>query len=231
MTTTKYSGFVCDGVPITAVSSILRSDNKHKSGRKSAALTCRSASAKQMFATDRGIKVHRAVNTFLSTGEVDLEEKHFPYFRNIYEQLEVLEPTDIIWNEGPVLPEHQHLRQGEYSCVWDSKRGYGGVPDLIATIGSVRCLFEWKTSHDLYQSSYKYKDFKNYSKYLKYSHAAMQVAAYSNCVEKTMGIKIDCGIIITATRDESQLFIVDEQLPKYLKDFHKLNSAYRKQHF
>ena len=54
-----------------------------------------------MFATDSGIKVHRAINTFLSTGEVDLEEKHFPYFRNIYEQLEVLEPPDIIWNEGP----------------------------------------------------------------------------------------------------------------------------------
>ena len=106
-------------MPITAVSSILRSDNKHKSGRKSAALSSRNASAKQMFATDSGIKVHRAINTFLSTGEVDLEEKHFPYFRNIYEQLEVLEPPDIIWNEGPVRPEHQHLRQGEYSSVWD----------------------------------------------------------------------------------------------------------------
>ncbi len=230
MKTEYRSGYVCDGVPITAVTSILKSDSRHKSGKKSSALSNQGkVSARNMFATNRGLAVHRAVNTFLSTGEVDLEEKYFPYFNNIYEQLQHLNITDILWNEGPVAPQLQHLQQGEHACVWDKKRKYGGCPDVVGSISGLRCLLEWKTAGELFQDSYRYKDFKNYSNYLKYTHAAQQVAAYKNCFEKTTGIDIDLCIIVVATRDDSQLFYVENDvLPKHLKDFHKLNSAYQK---
>ena len=51
----------------------------------------------------------------------------------------------------------------------------------------------------------------------------MQIAAYGKAFSDTTQIPIEAGIIINATRDEGQLFVVDKpDLKKLLTKIHKL---------
>ena len=127
------------------------------------------------------------------------------------------------WIDGPVTDDLKHLQQGELAAVWNKRYGHAGKPDLVANIGGVNTVVEFKTSDQLWQSHYRFKDFANYQPYFKYAQAQMQIAAYGKAFSDTTKIPIEAGIIINAIRDEGQLFIVDKpDLKKSLTKFHKL---------
>ena len=66
-------------------------------------------------------------------------------------------------------------------------------------------------------------NFRNYSNWWKFHQASMQTASYSKAYEMTTNRTIDVGIIIVATRDDSQLFVMEKpQLKGALTKFHKL---------
>ncbi len=224
--TNRILGFECDGVVLPSVSAILKSDSKHKTNRKSNGLrNSEKQSAYESFATERGLAVHAAARSYLRDGEADLEEKFFPFFRNIQSKLEILD-LEPYWAEEPVIPQLMHLKNNGCSAVWDNDNRYCGTPDYVGKVGGVPCVIEFKTSDNLYQTQY-HKDFKTYNNWFKFSQAAMQSAAYANAFSKTTGIEVNTAIIIVATRDEGQLFILEgEQFIYQLTKFHKLAKEY-----
>lgn len=214
--------YCCDGTILPSVSTILKSDPKHKTFKKSLGAAGAEQSRRSLFAKERGLEVHAAARRFIRTGEVDLAEKYFPYWTNIQKSLSLLEPGKIWWADGPADDSLQHLQQGEHSAVWDKQHKYVGCPDLVADCGGVRILAEVKTSDTLFDSTYK-MDFKSYGSFFRFHQASMQVACYISAFEKTTGITIDAGVIVVGTRDESQLFILEKpELQKALKKFLKL---------
>ena len=125
------------------------------------------------------------------------------------------------WIEGPVTDDLKHLQQGEFAAVWNKRYGHAGNPDLVATIGGVNTVVEFKTGDLLWQSHYRFKDFTNYQPYFKYAQAQMQIATYGKAFSDTTKIPIEAGIIINAIRDEGQLFVPDKpDLKKSLTKFH-----------
>ncbi len=218
-----HTGFLCDGVQCNSVSKILKSDSKNKTSKKASAVAkSKGVSARSHFATQRGIAVHQAARDFLKHGEIDLPAKYYPYWDNIWKSLSMLD-IDPYWIEGPVLDSLSHLRQGEWSAVWNKRYKYAGSPDLVANIGGVNTIVEFKTSDLFWQDRYVFKDFKHYTNWHKYSQAAMQTAAYAKAFTQTTGIAVDTSIIINATRDDSQMFIIERPtLKKHLTKFHTL---------
>lgn len=218
-----HTGFLCDGVQCHSVSKILKSDLKNKTSKKASAVAkSKGLSAYSRFQTERGLAVHQAARDFLKHGEIDLPSKYYPYWENIWKSLSIL---DIVpwWIEGPVVDSLSHLQQGDWSAVWNKRYQYAGSPDLVAKVGGVSCVVEFKTSDLLWQNRYIYKDFKHYTNWHKYNQAAMQVSAYSKAFTETTAIPIDAAIIINATREESQLFVLEKpDLKKHLTKFHTL---------
>ena len=211
------SGYRCDGELLPSVSSILRSDPKYTNFNSSLGARRGSYSSSE-YANDRGHHVHNAARKYLITGEVDLPERYFDYWEHMHQQLMLLNLTDIIWAEQPLLPELKHLQNGDQSCVWNSKYKYCGCPDLVGSVGGVRALCEFKTSTMLFRDNYL-KDFSLYASWFLYHQASMQVAAYAKAFEKLTKIPIDVGIIIVATPSDSQLFVLEKP---------QLNSAFKK---
>lgn len=218
-----HSGFVCDGIPCISISRLLKSDSKNKTSKKASALAkSKGISAHSRFQAERGVAVHQAARDFLKDGEIDLPAKYYPYWENIWKSLSLLD-IDPFWIEGPVIDSLSHLQQGIYSAVWNKRYQYAGSPDLVANIGGVNCVVEFKTSDLLWQDRYVFKDFKHYTNWHKYSQAAMQTAAYAKAFTQTTGIAVDTAIIINATRDDSQMFIIERpELKKHLTKFHTL---------
>lgn len=215
--------YECDGVILPSVSTILKADSKYSQARKSrGASALQPGTARFGFAKQRGIEVHSAARKFIRTGEVDLSPKYFPYWQGIHKQLSILDLTDIEWADGPNIPELQHLRDGDNSAVWNLKQKYVGCPDLVANLGGLRTLIEFKTSDELHMSTYD-MNFKNYSSWWRHNQARMQVGGYSVAYEMTTGLPIEAAAIIVATRDDSQLFILERpDIDKAVVKFHKL---------
>ena len=232
MTITQFQGrFTVDGLPFTSVSSIIKTDQRLVQGNRSRALANKSKQqSKTKSATARGIAVHSAVRQFLRTGECDLDPAYYDYFSGIQDWLTRLD-LETWWAETPVLDELQHLQQGPSAAVWCEKYRYIGVPDWVGKVGGVGCVLEFKTSDTLYRSNYNHKQFRQYAEWVKFHHAAMQVAAYANAWKETTDMDIDAGIIINSTPNECQLFIIErEEMKKMLSAFHKLCRDYRKIH-
>ena len=231
MTISQFSGkFAVDGLPYTSVSSIIKTDTKIIQGRKSKALSKSHNHNKQLSATARGTAVHGAVRQFIRTGECDLDPAYYEYFSGIQDCLSHLD-IEPYWVEGPVVDEYKHLQQGNSAAIWCEKYRYIGIPDLVGKIGGVPCVVEFKTSDTLYRDNYNYKEFKQYSEWVKHHQAGMQVAAYANAWKQTTGMEINTGVIINSTPSDTQLFIIErDTMKKKLTAFHKLCREYRKIH-
>lgn len=173
--------------------------------------------------------MHAAMRRYLKTGRVDdLSEDFFPYWEQMHEATTALDLREPLWIEGPVTAEFQHLQQGEHAIVWSKKLGYGGTPDVVTSVGGVPVVVEFKTSDCLFQDHYTFKQFDTYA-WMKFKHAALQCAAYRNAFTETTGLPIDAAIIIVATKDEHQTFVLEaDRLNKSLKDFHKMARAFNK---
>lgn len=219
--------YKCDGVILPSVSTILRSDPKFQQARKSrGASALQPGTARFGFAKQRGIEVHSAARKFIRTGEVDLSPKFYPYWEGIQKQLSLLDLTKVEWVEGPAIPELQHLRDGDNSAVWNLKQKYCGCPDLVANLGGLRTLVEFKTSDELHMATYD-MNFKNYSSWWRHSQSRMQVGSYCTAYEMTTGRPIEAAAIVVATRDDSQLFIMErDAIDKATQKFHKLAKSF-----
>ena len=226
-----YSGFKCNGNILPSVSSILSSDDKHISRRKSAGIgRSKDDCIKSSDGRSRGLSIHQSVNRFLLTGETDIDERYLNFWNGIYKQLQILDIHDIYFAERPQKSELSHLANGDYACIWSDRYKFAGIPDLVCNLSGVNCVVEFKTSSHLYTKNYDRRKFKTYHQWYSYSQAATQVSAYGKAFTEQTGIKIEAGIIINATRDDSQLFIVDgDEMSKRFKKFVTLTNKYNKQ--
>ena len=230
--TTTYSGFSCNGRLLPSVTTILSSDDKHIARRKSAGIDKSKANINK--ATDgrqRGISIHQSINRYLLTGEADIDPQYLPFWDGAYKQLQLLDIHQIYFAERPQLPELNHLANGDYACVWSDRYKFAGIPDLVANISGVNCTVEFKTSSNLFTKFYDRRKFREYHQWHSYSLAAAQVSAYGQAFTEQTGIKIDAGIVINTTQNDSQLFIVDgDEMKSRFKKFVTLTNKYNKHH-
>ncbi|QNI53360.1 PD-(D/E)XK nuclease superfamily protein [Synechococcus sp. BIOS-E4-1] len=228
--TIAYQGFVVDGEAYPSVSSIIKSDPKHKQSKKSACLANQGKKKQhQLNSTNRGLAVHNACRQYLKTGECDLDPAYFKYFDPVHDLLKTLD-LKLWWAEGPVLEELNHLRSGDKSAVWSNKpHKYIGIPDAAGLVGGVPCLLEFKTSTLPIRSNYNPKQFNQYSEWVRYSCAAQQVSAYIHAWNQRIKSRpIHTGLIINSTPEGAQLFIVEKgEVKKRLASFHKLCKEYK----
>ena len=228
MTTTLFSGkFAVDGRPYTSVSSIIKTDTKIVQGKKSRAASGKAANlSKHLSATARGTAVHKPVRKFIRIGECDLELCYFDYFSGIQDWLSCLD-LEPYWAEGPMLEKYQHLQQGPSAAVWCDKYRYIGVPDFVGKLGGVPVVMEFKTSDYLYRDDYDFRQFKQYSDWVRHYNAGMEVAAYANVWNQTTADDIHKGVVINSTPEACQLFIIERDImKKKLTAFHKLCKEY-----
>jgi hypothetical protein len=230
--TTSYSGFSCNGNILPSVTTILSSDDKHIARRKSAGIGKSKANLNK--ANDgrvRGLSIHQSVNQYLLTGEADVDPKYLPYWNGLYEQLQHLDLHKIYFAERPQLPELSHLANGDYACVWSDKYKFAGIPDLVANVGGVNCVIDFKTSTNLFTKYYDRRNFREYHQWHSYANSAAQVAAYGQAFQEQTGIKIDAGIVINTTPDTSQLFVIDgDEMKSRFKKFITLTNKFHKHH-
>lgn len=228
--TIAYSGFKCNGNILPSVTTILSSDDKHIARRKSAGIGKSKGNIdKASDGRQRGLSIHQSVNHYLLTGETDVEEQHLVYWGGVYKQLQHLDIHQIYFAERPQLPELDHLANGDYACIWSDKYKFAGIPDLVANVSGVNCVVEFKTSSNLYAKYYDRRKFKEYHQWHSYAQAAAQVSAYGKAFTEQTEIRIDAGIIINATQNDSQLFIVDgDEMQSRFKKFVTLANKYNK---
>ena len=135
---------------MSAVTSILRSDEKLAASKKSrAAFRNKDDSARSKFATSRAIAAHSAMRQYLRKGQVDdLHPQYYPFFENLHNEVARLDLKDHLWIEGPVVDELSHLQNGMHAAVWNKKYRYAGCPDVVSHTGGSRVVIEFKTTTD-----------------------------------------------------------------------------------
>ena len=231
MQSNNHGPILVDGECYPSVSKILASDPKKKSFYKSRGLKKRTRSPGSSETVEagriRGRSLHECFSDYITTGEADVPPLYYEHWAQLHELISSFDITDLQWAERPLAPEHSKFQQGDTAVIYSKKSKYLGKPDLIASLGGVPCIWEIKTSNDLYSKNYDYTKFISYSSFLPYCHAALQVGAYRKAWAECTGQQIDTGIIINVTKNDSQLFIVERpELLSRQKSFTKLAKDY-----
>ncbi len=222
-----------DGVAYPSVSTILASDPKRKTFFKSrGARGVQPNDDSRRTSTQRGITLHKCFNDYLLTGEADIPPIYLDYWRQLQEAIGCM-TIKPIWAEGPILPKHQHFRNGNKSLIWSKRHRYLGCPDLIGNFEGVDAVCEIKTSKSPYTKNYDRNDFRSYGSWFSYYSSALQVASYSGAWAEATGNRINTGLVINVMPDSYQLFIIEgpemkSRLTKFrslAKDYHKGEDA------
>ena len=174
-------------------------------------------------AAARGTKVHSLMEEFLLGRDRDpqIDDPEIADFWNgLPENLGKLE--NIIWAENPAKPEDFEWTMGGdgVSRVWhpgikeNKNWGWAGTPDIVAEYKGKLVLGDLKTSNGPYYSRWPGRNTpsKEYGKmragFMKYTKCQMQMAAYALALEHTIGIIPELVMTFVATRDASQVFVI-----------------------
>ena len=174
-------------------------------------------------AAARGTKVHSLMEEYLLGIEKNptLEDEEIAQFWDgLPENLDKLER--VVWAENPVNPSDFSWTMGGdgISRVWhpgvkeNETWGWAGAPDIVAEYKGKTVLGDLKTSNGLYYGRWpgpetpKNEYAMRRSGFMKYQKCMMQMGAYAMALEHTIGIDPELLMIFVATRERSQVFVV-----------------------
>ena len=174
-------------------------------------------------AAARGTKVHSLMEEFLlgRDKEPQIDDPEISdFWKGLPENLEKLE--NVVWAENPARPEDFEWTMGGdgVSRVWhpgvkeNKNWGWAGTPDIVAEYKGKVVLGDLKTSNGPYYSRWPGRDTpsKEYGKrragFMKYTKCQMQMAAYALALEHTVGIIPELVMTFVATREASQVFVI-----------------------
>jgi len=174
-------------------------------------------------AAARGTKVHALMENFLlgSDREPEIEDEEIAAFWDgLPQNLEKLE--NVVWAENPSNPDDFSWVVGGdgVSRVWHpgvNKKenwGWAGTPDIVAEYKGKVVLGDLKTSNGPYYARWPNKDTPRNvygmqrAGFMKYSKCQMQMAAYALALEHTINIKPELIMTFVATKDRSQVFVI-----------------------
>jgi len=168
-------------------------------------------------AAKRGSAVHAAAEAYIRGKEIEIEEEYLPFWDGISQHLDKFD--SFIWSEMPLRPEWKYCTgEDGISRVWSHKYQYCGCPDLVGIRNGTYIIADFKTSNQPYSRYYPRgkEDRSRFTGWNKFNKCAMQLAAYAQALDETLGINIDCAQIIVSTPEIDQSFIIThEELERY----------------
>jgi len=168
-------------------------------------------------AAKRGSAVHAAAEAYIRGKEIEIEEEYLPFWDGISQHLDKFD--SFIWSEMPLRPEWKYCTgEDGISRVWSHKYQYCGCPDLVGIRNGTYIIADFKTSNQPYSRYYPRgkEDRSRFTGWNKFNKCAMQLAAYAQALDETLGINIDCAQIIVSTPEIDQSFIItQEELERY----------------
>ena len=168
-------------------------------------------------AAKRGSAVHQACEDYIRGKEITIEEEYQPFWTGISQHLDKFD--EFIWSEMPLRPAWKFCTgEDGISRVWSHKYEYCGCPDLVGIRNGTVIIADFKTSNQPYSRYYpKGKDDRSrFTGWNKFNKCAMQLAAYAQALDETLGIRVECGQIIVSTPEIDQSFMLTtEELERY----------------
>ena len=174
-------------------------------------------------AAARGTKVHSLMEEYLLgvNKEPQIENPEIAEFWDgLSDNLDKLE--NVVWAENPANPDDYGWTMGGdgISRVWhpgvdkNQTQGWAGAPDIVAEYRGQLVLGDLKTSNGPYYSRWPGSDTpkseygKRRAGFMKYSKCQLQLAAYALALEHTIGLKPELCMTFVATRENSQVFVI-----------------------
>ena len=174
-------------------------------------------------AAARGTKVHSLMEEYLLGVNKDpqIEDPEIAEFWDgLADNLDKLE--NVVWAENPANPDDYGWTMGGdgISRVWhpgvdeNKSQGWAGAPDIVAEYKGQLVLGDLKTSNGPYYSrspgagTPKSEYGKRRAGFMKYSKCQLQMAAYALALEHTIGLKPELIMTFVATREDSQVFVI-----------------------
>jgi hypothetical protein len=174
-------------------------------------------------AAARGTKVHSLMEEYLLgvNKEPQIEDPEIAEFWDgLSDNLDKLE--NVVWAENPANPDDYGWTMGGdgISRVWhpgvdeNKSHGWAGAPDIVAEYRGQLVLGDLKTSNGPYYSRWpgagtpKNEYGKRRAGFMKYSKCQLQMAAYALALEHTIGLKPELIMTFVATREDSQVFVI-----------------------
>ena len=182
-------------------------------------------------AAARGTKVHSLMEEYLLgiDKEPVIEDKEIAeYWEGLPKNLSKL--NNVIWAENPANVDDYAWTKGSdgVSRVWHpgfkegETYGWAGAPDIVAEYKGQIVLGDLKTSTNPYCSKWpdsstpKHEYGKKRSGFMKYQKCQMQLAAYALGLEHTIGVIPELCMTFVATREISQVFVIQKNtIEKY----------------
>jgi len=174
-------------------------------------------------AAARGTKVHSLMEEYLlginKDPQID-DPEIAEFWDGLPTNLDKLE--NVVWAENPAKPDDYGWTMGGdgISRVWhpgadkNQTQGWAGAPDIVAEYKGQLVLGDLKTSNGPYYSRWpgagtpKSEYGKRRAGFMKYSKCQLQMAAYSLALEHTIGLKPELIMTFVATRESSQVFVI-----------------------
>jgi hypothetical protein len=180
-------------------------------------------------ASKRGTHIHEMCEYHLRKLPYQVNPAYADYWEGIPKILDQF--SRVIWSERPMGNDFQWtIGSDEIARLWGHVvdengciLGWAGCPDLIGEAGGKLTLADYKTSVNPYCRHMPGRGVTRYSDEwkaqmsgnAKFKKAALQIGAYSLASEETLGLEIEQGAIIVATKSETQLFILSRSDVKY----------------
>ena len=193
-------------------------------------------------AAARGTKVHSLMEDFLlgvDREPVIKDPEIASFWDGLPNNLSKLD--HVVWAENPASPDDFAWTKGGdgVSRVWHpgfkegKNYGWAGTPDIVAEYKGKIVLGDLKTSNGPYYAKWPSADTpkKEYGKrrsgFMKYQKCQMQMAAYAMALEHTINIKPELIMTFVATKETSQVFVIQSStIEKYKEKWKQAVTKY-----
>jgi hypothetical protein len=197
--TTLESGYRTYQTPLGALPSVTTILSATDSDKSKQALGEWKKRNPESDAASRGTSIHKWVELTLKKESPEYPEYQGESLQHWCDplRLPLMQFSRMIWIEGPVAGHNHTIGEDGHARVWSSQ-GYAGCPDLIGERFNSLCLADLKSSTSWYcrvQPRWDTREsdpdfwlkYKGYN--YKFMRVSMQLVAYADAVEETLGLK------------------------------------------
>ena len=180
----------------------------------------------------RGTAVHLCCEQYLRGLPVTCPDEYADFWNGMSTYLDYFD--NLVWSEGPLRRDWYNLRSPDkqFASVWSTEHNFAGCPDLVAELGGVKCIIDFKTSNAPYRDSFPDRgDRQGFGGWRKYQKVAQQLSAYRLALHERTGYYCDVGVVLVSTPKEAQLIVIDSDRMQISEDkFLKRAQQYHAMH-
>ena len=180
-------------------------------------------------AAERGTAIHLACENYIRGLPVDVKPEYQPFWDGMARHLDKFD--HFVWSEAPLLPAWKHCTGDDgISRIWSHRYQYCGCPDLIGYRNDTAILLDFKTSNGPYSRYFptEAKDRNRFGGWQKFNKTTLQLGAYAQAAQETLGIEVNAAQILVTTTEITQSFLIrgDELVRGQYRFFQRVNQYY-----